>query len=65
VAKPDAEIYRRAAERIGLAPEGCVFVDDADANVRAAETLGMRGILYRVDRGQDLAMLLAGLGVRA
>ncbi len=65
VAKPDAEIYRRAAERIGLSPEACVFVDDADANVRAAEALGMRGIVYRVDRGQDLAALLAELGVVA
>jgi putative hydrolase of the HAD superfamily len=64
VAKPDAEIYRRAAERIGLVPEACVFVDDYEANVRAAEALGMRGIVYRVDRGQDLPALLADLGVR-
>jgi putative hydrolase of the HAD superfamily len=63
VAKPDAEIYRRAAERIGLSPEACVFVDDAEVNVRAAEAIGMRGIVYRVDRGQDLAALLAELGV--
>jgi putative hydrolase of the HAD superfamily len=63
MAKPEPEIYRRAAERIGLAPEACVFVDDADANVRGAEASGMRGILYRVDRGEDLATLLAGLGV--
>jgi putative hydrolase of the HAD superfamily len=63
VAKPDAEIYRRAAERIGLPPESCVFVDDYDANVRAAEAVGMRGIVYRVDHGQDLAALLADLGV--
>jgi putative hydrolase of the HAD superfamily len=64
VAKPDPEIYRRAAARIGLAPEACVFVDDAEINVRAAEALGMRGIAYRVDRGQDLPALLAELGVR-
>jgi putative hydrolase of the HAD superfamily len=63
VAKPEVEIYRRAAERIGLSPETCVFVDDADANVRAAEVLGMRGIVYRVDHGQDLAALLVDLGV--
>jgi putative hydrolase of the HAD superfamily len=64
VAKPEPEIYRRAADRIGLAPEACVFVDDADANVRAAEAIGMRGILYRVDRGHDLEAQLAELGVR-
>jgi putative hydrolase of the HAD superfamily len=63
VAKPDAEIYRRAAERLGLPVESCVFVDDYDANVRAAAALGMKGIVYRVDRGQDLAELLAALDV--
>jgi putative hydrolase of the HAD superfamily len=63
VAKPEAEIYRRATARIGLSPEACVFVDDHDPNVRAAEALGMRGVVYRVDRGQDLAALLADIGV--
>jgi putative hydrolase of the HAD superfamily len=64
VAKPEAEIYRRAAARIGVPPEACVFVDDAEVNVRAAEALGMRGIVYRVDRGDDLAARLADLAVR-
>ncbi len=64
VAKPEAEIYRRAASRIGVPPEACVFVDDAEVNVRAAEALGMRGIVYRVDRGDDLAARLADLAVR-
>ena len=63
LAKPEAEIYRRAAARLGLPPEACVFVDDYEANVRAAEELGMRGIVYRVDRDQDLPALLAGVGV--
>jgi putative hydrolase of the HAD superfamily len=63
VAKPEAEIYLRAAERIGLSPEACVFVDDAEANVRAAEAVGMRGIVYRVDREQSLPDLLVNLGV--
>ena len=60
LAKPDLEIYRRAAERLGLPPESCVFVDDYEANVRAAEALGMRGIVYRVDRGQDLGAAAGG-----
>lgn len=64
VAKPEPAIYRRAAERIGLTPEACVFVDDAEVNVRAAETLGMRGVVYHVHRGHDLAALLAELDVR-
>ena len=63
VAKPDAEIYRRAAARLELPPESCVFVDDYEINVQAAQALGMRGIVYRADRGQDLEALLADLGV--
>jgi putative hydrolase of the HAD superfamily len=63
LAKPETEIYRRAAARLGLPPEACVFVDDYEANVRAAEALGMRGIVYRVDRGEDLPALLAGAGI--
>jgi putative hydrolase of the HAD superfamily len=65
MAKPEAEIYRRAAARLGLPPESCVFVDDYEVNVQAAQALGMRGIVYRVDRGQDLATLLADLDVLA
>jgi putative hydrolase of the HAD superfamily len=64
IAKPEAAIYRRAAERLGLPPGACVFVDDSDVNVAAAEAVGMRAILFRVDRGDDLAGLLAATGVR-
>ena len=47
VRKPDPEIYLLAAERIGLAPEKCVFVDDIPVNVEGARALGMAGILHR------------------
>jgi putative hydrolase of the HAD superfamily len=62
-AKPGGEIYRLAAERIGVPPAGCVFVDDSEANVRAAEAAGMQGVYYRVERGDDLRAQLAALGV--
>ena len=63
LAKPAPEIYTLACARLGLAPEACVFVDDHEPNVRAAEAVGLRGILYRVDRGDDLARQLAAAGV--
>jgi putative hydrolase of the HAD superfamily len=63
VAKPEPAIYRLAAERLALPPEACVFVDDHEPNVRAAEAVGMRGVLFRVDRDPELAPLLAALGV--
>lgn len=62
-AKPQAEIYALACRRLGVAPGACVFVDDHDANVAAAEAVGMRGILYRVDRDDDLRAQLAAVGV--
>jgi putative hydrolase of the HAD superfamily len=44
--KPEERIYRHAAGLIGLEPAECVFIDDLEANVRAAEAIGMCGILH-------------------
>jgi putative hydrolase of the HAD superfamily len=44
--KPDPDVFRMASERLGLAPEECVFVDDLASNVAAAEAVGMRGVLH-------------------
>lgn len=65
VAKPAPEIYRLACARLALPPAACVFVDDLEANVRAAEAEGLRAVHYRVDRGDDLRAQLARLGVVA
>lgn len=45
--KPQPEIYRLGAERIGVPPEACVFVDDLRENIAGAEAVGMTGILHR------------------
>lgn len=45
--KPDPAIFAVAAERLGLPPEGCLFVDDLPGNIEAAEALGMRGVLHQ------------------
>ena len=63
MAKPDPDVYRLAAERLGLPVEECAFIDDSERNVTAARELGMAAIHYRVDRGHDLAAQLAELGV--
>lgn len=65
MAKPEPKIYVLAAQRIGLPPENCVFIDDLEGNVDAARTAGMHGIHFRVDRGDDLERQFAELGVRA
>lgn len=65
MAKPDPAVFRLAAERLGVAPAECVFVDDWDQNVEAARALGMRGVLHRAHKGDDLRAQLAALGVTA
>jgi epoxide hydrolase-like predicted phosphatase len=45
--KPQPEIFRLGAERIGVAPEDCVFVDDLRENCAGAEDVGMTAILHR------------------
>ena len=39
--KPDPAIYELTCERLGLAPQDCIFVDDLQCNVDAAAALGM------------------------
>jgi putative hydrolase of the HAD superfamily len=45
--KPQPEIFRLGAERIGLRPEECVFVDDLRENCEGAEAVGMTAVLHR------------------
>jgi epoxide hydrolase-like predicted phosphatase len=45
--KPDPEAYRIIAQRLEVAPEECVFIDDQERNVSAAEAQGMTGVHYR------------------
>jgi epoxide hydrolase-like predicted phosphatase len=47
VHKPEPEIFRLAADRVGLAPEQCVFVDDLRENCAGAAAVGMTAILHR------------------
>jgi putative hydrolase of the HAD superfamily len=42
--KPDERIFQHAADLLGLAPGACVFIDDIEHNVRAAESVGMVGL---------------------
>lgn len=44
--KPDARIFELAAERLGVEPQACVFVDDSQRNCEAASEVGMRTVVY-------------------
>ena len=45
--KPQPEIFLLGAERIGLPPADCVFVDDLRENCAGAEAVGMTAVLHR------------------
>ena len=44
--KPDPRLFRVLLERYGLKAEECTFIDDNEANVQAAQALGMEGIVF-------------------
>jgi HAD superfamily hydrolase (TIGR01509 family) len=55
--KPDPQVFLRAAERLGLPPDRCIVVEDAEAGIEAARRAGMRSI--GVNRDASLAADLA------
>ena len=44
--KPNKEAYLHVLEKINAKSEECIFVDDLQVNIDAANNLGMKGILY-------------------
>lgn len=63
VRKPAREIYALGAERIGLAPAECVFVDDLGVNLAPAADLGMTTV-HHCAAGETIPELERLLGVR-
>ncbi|MFQ5417279.1 MAG: HAD family hydrolase [Myxococcota bacterium] len=58
VRKPDPAIFRLALEALdGVAPGRAVFLDDLEENVRAAERLGLHGVLVGEDDDAVIAAL--------
>jgi len=44
--KPQAGIYKLAAQRLKVKPEKCVFIDDNQGHCDGAEAAGMRAIYF-------------------
>ena len=61
--KPQPEIYLLAAERLGVRPEDCVFVDDLRENCAGAEAVGMTAVLHR-DSAETISRVEELLGVQ-
>ncbi len=63
IRKPAPEIYGLGAERIGLAPQACVFVDDLGFNLKPAAAIGMATVRHR-QPGETIDELQRLLSVR-
>jgi 2-haloacid dehalogenase len=46
ISKPEPEIFRRLLDRFGLQPRATLMIDDAQRNVEAARTLGIRAVRF-------------------
>jgi putative hydrolase of the HAD superfamily len=55
--KPDPAIYVLTCERIGVAPEAAVFLDDNHDNIAAARSLGMETVTVDEDPWDAVAEL--------
>lgn len=54
-AKPDKEIYELMMKEANILPEETFFIDDSDANCKAAGSLGLQTHHYHI--GEDLSLL--------
>ena len=65
--KPSPEGYLLAAERLEVAPGGCVVIEDAPAGVEAARAAGMRALglasTHRADELRGASLVISALPV--
>ena len=59
IEKPDRRAFEVTAARLGIAPGECIMIDNHEEHVEEARALGMTGIHFVVDRGDDLRAQLA------
>ena len=59
--KPDPAIFTFTTDKLGLAAESCVFVDDHASHLKAAQEAGMTTVLHR-EPAQTIPELEALLG---
>lgn len=45
--KPERKIYEILLSRYSLIPQDTIFVDDTEENIKAAQELGINGLLYK------------------
>lgn len=60
VAKPDPAIYQLALSYTSSVPESCLFIDDRERNMAAAQSLGIQTLVFRgfPEFSEDVGKLL-------
>jgi putative hydrolase of the HAD superfamily len=64
ICKPEAEIYQRACQKLGLSPHQCLFMDDSEENIIGARIIGMQA-LHWSDRESGLQAFVEWLRNKA
>lgn len=62
--KPDHAYYKRLLDRYELDAKTCVFIDDQQKNVDAAEDMGMKGILFETQAQVERELQALGVGIK-
>lgn len=60
--KPDPNIFHLTSGKLGLSPEDCLMVDDLQANIDGATSIGMQGVVFTTTK--DFLSAMATLTVK-
>ena len=61
MAKPDSAIFHHVLKQLGTKPEETIFIDDKPVNIEAANTLGIRGMLFTTPAQLRADLIAQGL----
>ncbi len=61
IAKPDPAIYTYTCEKLGVAPENALFLDDKPENVAAAHSVGLAAIQFSTSEALQTELERRGL----
>lgn len=53
--KPDPEVFIKAAEMLGVVPENCMIVEDADSGILVGKRAGMKTLAVNGAKGADMS----------
>ncbi|OFX88158.1 MAG: hypothetical protein A2W99_10560 [Bacteroidetes bacterium GWF2_33_16] len=58
--KPDSDIFKYVIKKSRLVPDETLFIDDSEANIKTAKSLGIQTLWIDVKNGDDLVEKLIG-----